>query len=65
MNELPLIERETCPVCNAGKQRHCRKKNSERRIYPFAEGSAGPEWVHPERRVLAIARGHLRETPGE
>lgn len=64
MEEIRIIERYPCPPqpegCGAYPLEHCRKvRDDETRIWPFHEGTAGPEWVHPARRDWAVQRGEV------
>ena len=62
ISELDLIKRFKCPACAAKPQHACRVVvESETRIHPFAPGSAADEWVHPQRRNLAVNAGVIRE----
>lgn len=57
-SELRLIERVDCPLCGVEAQRHCRNwRGWTTKIWPWHEGSAGPRWVHVERRDKARREG--------
>jgi hypothetical protein len=64
-DEITLIEQKACPKCHVPRLKHCRRQGNETRIWPFAEGTAGPDWwVHPERRDLALAERLITQAPG-
>jgi hypothetical protein len=63
-SELNLIKQFSCTRCGARPMASCKKQNGENRIYPFAEGSAAEEWVHPARRNAAL-KARVISNPGK